>query len=355
MTYLITPRKFHGTWRRSVAALVGLGLVIAACGGDDDEDPAPVATTGAESTVGQADDAPAASGRIVVYATTLPKVQERLVSAFTAETGIEVESLRLSSAPLAQRFVEEQDAGLSVADVFTVNDVPVYQDLVAKGVLADMSGYEGFAEWPEDARVDAHFVEISRWTRTICYNTDLVTEPIADWGDLLRPELAGQIVMADPENNPQLASTLYAVWEQAEGADFLSKLGAQGVTYVSNVPAAVEAVAAGEYAVAAYCNFADALRFAAEGAPIQPATPSPSPTGSLVFYVSVPLNAPNPDAAQKWVEFLLSDEGQEIYNEGVGISPLGEIPGSLARPELADIDPDEAFANYDRYLDELGR
>ena len=50
----------------------------------------------------------AQGGGIVVYSTTHPAVQARLNEAFTAKTGIAVQSMRLNTSALAQRFLAEQ-------------------------------------------------------------------------------------------------------------------------------------------------------------------------------------------------------------------------------------------------------
>ncbi|CAH1696699.1 conserved hypothetical protein [Hyphomicrobiales bacterium] len=296
-----------------------------------------------------------AAGSIVVYSTTLPPIQKRLAEAFTKKTGITVQSLRLTTSPLAQRFLAEQKAGQHICDVVTLGHDEFFREVSAAGLLADIEDIPGVSTLPQAWRPGKRFTMILVAPHSIAYNTNLVTENSipTGWQDVLKPEFTGQIIFPDPRANETLVSILVTL-QEAYGDDFLRKLGEQKLRLVPAIPQGVEQVIGGEAKLMVPCLAMNLVQYQGTSAPIA-LIPTPSPTDGTYFYSAIAANAPNKEGARKWYEFVLSREGQEIICKDNGVSPLGEIPGSLKAPaNFIQHDLKEALKKASHIYDLLG-
>lgn len=272
------------------------------------------------------------SKELVVYSTTFPVIQSRLAAAFKERTGIEVQSIRLATGPLAQRFLGEQKAGQYICDIITLGHDIFFNEISEQGLLADVADIPGVSSLPAEWRPGEKFVTILIAPHSIGYNTNLVTGRSipASWEDVLKPEFSGQILFADPRVNEPILVFL-ATLRNGMGDDFLQKLGQQNIRYVPAIPQAVEQIIAGDAKLYMPALAMNLIQYEGQGAPIA-IVPAPAPTNGTYFFSGIAKNAPNPDGARRWYEFVLSPEGQEILCLNNGLSPLGAIPGSLKAP-----------------------
>ncbi|MBP6770547.1 MAG: ABC transporter substrate-binding protein [Reyranella sp.] len=157
-------------------------------------------------------------------------------------------------------------------------------------------------------------------------NKDLVANTPADWADLLKPEYAGQVALAgDPRASNQAIlgvlaaglSTGAAAGEAAgkAGLDYFAELNKAG----NFVPVIGKAgtVAQGATPIVVAWDY-NALAWADELAgnpPVEIVVPS---TGVLagVYVQGISAYAPHPNAAKLWMEYLYSDEGQNLWLKG---------------------------------------
>lgn len=290
----------------------------------------------ATSTIGQT------SNRLVVYSTTHPAVQAKLAAAFKEKAGIEVQSLRLNSSAMAQRFLSEQKAKQYLCDVLTLGNDVFFKTISQEGMLKDLSAHKTVASLKEEWRPGKHFVMITAAPAGIAYHRASVTgESIPKgWQDLLRPEFKGQLILTDPRMNESLVPFL-VVLQQAYGDDFLRKLGQQDLKLVPVTQQGIEQLAAGEAKVVFPCNPGNLTRYEGQDAPIK-LVDNVYPTQWTPFYTGIPTHAPNQAAAAKWFDYLLSEEGQKILCDGVSVSPIGNIPGALPQPSGKIENPDTA-------------
>jgi spermidine/putrescine transport system substrate-binding protein len=171
---------------RAVTALAAAALVLAACGG-------PAATP-------TPDEGPP-SGRIVVsnWDAYLPP---DLISDFTTETGIEVElALHTTNEDIMGKIEAASGGGFDVVFV----SAPFAEVLHKRGWAAELN-HQAMANLanlaPEASQLDYdpgnRFSVPYTWGTTgLCYRSDLVSEEIDSWADLLTPsdELSGKITM----------------------------------------------------------------------------------------------------------------------------------------------------------------
>lgn len=269
---------------------------------------------------------------IVVYSTTLQPIQAKLAAAFQKKTGIAVQSLRLTTSPLEQRFQTEQTSGHYVADILTCGDNVFLDTAAQKGWIANVSSLPSVKTLPSSWRPSSYYTLITIGPDSLAYNTNTVTGSSvpSQWTDVLRPEFKGQIYMPDPRQNDVILPWLVNL-QKAFGNDFIVKLGQQKPTMVTATQDGVQQVVSGNGKLVVPCLAMNLVQYIGTSAPIKVISP-PTPDDSVSFFSAIAAHAPNPDGARQWYEYTLSSEGQQILNDGVGISPLGLIPGSLKPP-----------------------
>jgi iron(III) transport system substrate-binding protein len=313
---------------RKLAALLALAgaLLAAGCGGDDEA---------------------AGTGPITVYSGREEELVAPLFERFTEETGIEVEVRYGDSAELAATIAEE--GGNSPADVFFAQD---------PGSLGSVENQ--LAELPEDIldRVperfrdgDGRWVGTSGRVRVIAYNTDELSEgevPDSVF-DLTDPRWTGKVGVAPTNASFQAFVTAMRETEGDERTrQWLEDLKANDAqVYERNTPI-VEAVASGEIELGLVNHYYLAL--VKEEQPDAPAAnkylPGDDP-GALVSTAGAAVldSSDDREAAERFVEYLLSEEGQRFYAEEAeeaeyplveGVEPKEGLPAldSIQGPDV---------------------
>ena len=157
-------------------------------------------------------------------------------------------------------------------------------------------------------------------------NKDLVANTPADWSDLLKPEYAGQVALAgDPRASNQAIlgvlaaglSTGAAAGEAAgkAGLDYFAEMNKAG----NFVPVIAKAgtIAQGATPIAIAWDY-NALAWRDELAGNPPVEVVVPKTGVLagVYVQGISAYAPHPNAAKLCMEYLYSDEGQNLWLKG---------------------------------------
>jgi ABC-type Fe3+ transport system substrate-binding protein len=172
------------------------------------------------------------------------------------------------------------------------------------------------------------------------------------WQDLLDAKYKSNMFLTDPRAN-DTTLTFPATLREVLGDDYLRALGKQDLALVPVTSQGVEQVIAGERAVVFPCNPGNLEKFAGQGVIELNQVEYPSWTS---YFASIPSQAPHPEAAREFLNFLMSVEGQTILCEGVSVSPLDDIPGSLPKPKgrMVDVSIQDALAEKDEIFDLLG-
>lgn len=155
-------------------------------------------------------------------------------------------------------------------------------------------------------------------------NSDVVTNVPQDWSDLLKPEYAGQFALSgDPRASAQAQMSVYAAAlynggsldDVQAGLDFFKQVNDAG-NFVP-VIAKQATVAKGETPIILrwdYSALADKDTLA--GNPNIAVVYPKSGTIAGIYIQAISAYAPHPNAAKLWMEFLYSDEGQNIWLKG---------------------------------------
>lgn len=155
-------------------------------------------------------------------------------------------------------------------------------------------------------------------------NSDAVTAVPQDWADLLKPEYKGQFALSgDPRASAQAQMSVYAAAlynggsldDVQPGLDFFKQVNDAG-NFVP-VIAKQATVAKGETPIIMRWDYSalsdkDVLAGNPNIEVVYPAS------GSIagIYIQAISAYAPHPNAAKLWMEFLYSDEGQNIWLKG---------------------------------------
>ena len=155
-------------------------------------------------------------------------------------------------------------------------------------------------------------------------NTKVVKNVPQDWNDLLKDEYKGQVALAgDPTVSNQAISGVWAAGianggsldDAAPGLKFFKDLNAKG-NFVPIISKTAN-VANGETPIRiawTYNGLADKDSLAGNP-PIEVVVPKSGRFGGM-YVQAISAYAPHPNAAKLWMEFLYSDQGQNLWLKG---------------------------------------
>lgn len=293
---------------RRLATALSLLFLVAACAGGDD-------------------------GRLVVYTSVTQDTVDAVVGAFQdAQPGVEVEVFRAPTGEVAARIAAEERSGGLAADVLWLTD-PLsmyrYQD---QGLLRSWQP-DGAGELPAEA-VEETFWGTRRLHMVAVVSPDSPVR-VESWADLLDPEL--QVVVPDPGfAGSALAALGYLGASPDYGPAFFEALFTQGGGQVSAPGDVVTAVAEGRFAAGITLEFS-ARQAIAGGAPLEVVWPSP---GAITFFSPIAAVDGSGEAAQRFIEFVLSESGQSLI-ASTGWFPAVSAVAGPERPEgSAEVFPD---------------
>lgn len=316
--------------------LVCLFLLIVAC---QSESATPQPTAAPEPENGGATD-----GELVIYSGRSESLIGPLLEQFSQATGIKVQARYGDTAEMAATLLEEGQN--SPADLFYAQDPAGLGAVSQAGLLAPLPA-EMLDQVPDRfAAADGNWVGVSGRARVIVYNTETLSEadlPADMWG-FAESQWQGKIGWAPTNGSFQaMVTAMRVVWGEEQTAEWLQAIQAnQPVSYEGN-SAIVQAVAAGEVQVG-FVNHYYLYRFLAEEGDSFPAAnyflPSGDP-GSIILVSGIGLlkTAPNSENALRFIQFLLSLEGQEYFVAQTYEYPvIAGVPIAPGLPALADLD-----------------
>lgn len=284
---------------------------------------------------------------------------EAFVAALRAETGLDIQVLRLSSGEAWARIqAESPNFG---ADVMFGMMHSLALRAVDEGFLHPYVSPEWESVPGEFKDPDGYWYGWSYWFNAFIVNTELVDELGLDiprsWRDLLDPQYRGEIVMPDPGTSGtaylMLATIMQLMGEEA-GWDYLSKLHRNVGQYTKSGTAPAQLVAQGEYAIGITWDQAIFQRIEA-GFPVVAVLPEEG-VGYDLDVVWIFNGARDLEAAKQVIDFIGSERGMTL---------AGQYRSKVTRPgipSLVDFDPpviayDAVWAaeNQDRIMAEWRR
>jgi iron(III) transport system substrate-binding protein len=243
--------------------------------------------------------------------------------------------------------------------------------LVDCGILQSRPDWFGNNSIPHTVSGEIFYDEAGRWIGTvlssfgICYNSDSlrrleVSEIPSAWSDLGNPRFFKQVALADPTKSGSAAKAFEMIIQQqiqeairsakgsadeeaclqlgwALGLQLIQRASANARYFTDAASQVPVDVSLGDAAIGMCIDFygrfqSEAIRVGDTPSRLQYFTPA---GGSSVGVDPIALlrGAPNPEAAKMFIEFVLSLEGQKLWDFKVG-TPGGPVKYALRRQPI---------------------
>ena len=268
----------------------------------------------------------------VVFATAAnAELRKQLEPPLKKKFGITLEYVPGRAAEQTAKILQEQKAGVRSYDVFAFGgcggmgligqDVlePLEPMMILPEVKDPKNWWGGFI-WADNINTHKYFFSFTansgsanRWYNSDLYNGD----EFRSYDDLLNPKLKGKIGFLDPQYPGAGQGSWSFLWA-TKGEGFLTRLVKQELFVTANARQMAEALAKGKIAICIGCSRHNVAPFLKAGLPLKLlpiAKEGDEATGG--YAVGVLKNAPHPNAAKVFVNWLLSKEGQETWGQAM--------------------------------------
>ncbi len=271
-------------------------------------------------------------GKLVLYTSQPNADAQKTVAAFEAKyPQVKVDWVRAGTTQMMAKLGAEFAAGAPQPDVLLIADMVSMEQLKREGRLmadphVDVSRFDPALMDPEH-----EFFSTKLITTGIMYNTNAKMVPTS-YADLLKPEAKGEIAMPSPLNSGAAAIQLDAITaDPALGWQYYQGLADQGAVAQGGNGGVYKAIASGEKLYGFIVDYLP-VRGQAKGAPVAFVAPKEGLT-AVTEPVAILKSAKNVSAAEAFVAFLMSPEGQKLAAE------MGYIPADPAVAEPAGFPP----------------
>lgn len=289
---------------------------------------------------------PALADKIILYTSQPNSDAQQTVDAFmAANPGTEVEWVREGTTKLMAKLAAEIEAGQPAPDLLLIADTVTLEAMKRDGRLLAYKSPEAASYDAALYDAEGHYYSTKMITTGIMYNTAAGMKPTS-WKDLVKPEAKGLVRMPSPLTSGAAlihAATLTGM--EGFGWDYYAALHANEAQAAGGNGAVFKAVAAGEKAYGVVVDFVP-IREKAKGAPVEFVFPEEG-VSAVTEPVAILASANNPEGAKKFVDFLLSEEGQKlVVSQGYIPARTGiDLPeGYPARSEIKLMPFDAAAA-----------
>ncbi|MHA6667874.1 ABC transporter substrate-binding protein [Homoserinimonas sp. A447] len=323
------------------AGFIAAALMLGGCSAGTPDSPTSGDTTSNDDpALQELIDAAKAEGTLTLYGIPDERVLRALGSAFTEKYGIAVNTLRLVSSDLSQRYSSEASAGAIVADAILLTHSPFFADALDKGWLTSLTDAEipGFpADFPSEyIENDGATAIVSMVPTQLVYNTDNVTTEPTSWEEYAKPKYEGKLLFAEPASSPANLA-FWSLMLDTYGEDFLSGIADNKPTWMNSAVNTTQGVAAGEGDLAHPGVLAIVETLKASGAPVEAALLGPTTGPEIALGLSA--DSPHPNAAKLFAHYVLTKEGSDVLSEESGASsPYGKnmVDGWVRPTPIAD-------------------
>lgn len=306
-------------------------------------------------------------GKVVVTAPPDPEARKNLPEAFKKRFGITLEYQTARGSDSANKMRAERAAGVYTADAALAGSNTMFTTMLRENMLApsrdelilpevtEGKNWKRGSFWyvdPEEKYVLRLFSTVNE---AFWYNTKEVKPgELRKVTDLLQPRWKGKVAFMDPRvagTGANQAANLYAIF----GEDFVKKLFIDQDTVFSRERRQLtDWLARGTYHVVFGGDDGELERLRKDGMPINSMHALEDMPGSLSGGNQVALysNAPHPNAARVFLNWMASKEGSEIYARALNMVPIRtDIDTASFMP--AEVIPKPGLNYFDPYLYEF--
>ena len=256
---------------------------------------------------------------LVIYTSQPNEDAQATVDGFkAANPGLEVEWVRDGTPKIMAKLMAEIEAGNPVADVLLIADTVTLERMKQAGQLLAYRSPEAKNLHVSLYDADGHYYSTKLITTGIMYNNQAGMQPTS-WKDLAKPEAKGLVAMPSPLTSGAAlihAQTLTGV--NGLGWDYYRQLKDNGAIAAGGNGAVLKSVASGEKAYGVVVDYLP-IREKAKGAPVEFVFPEEG-VSAVTEPVAILSSTKHEEAAKKFIDYILSDEGQKVQLD------LGYIP-----------------------------
>lgn len=309
-------------------------------------------------------DGSGGGGAVTLYSPETPDLTNELAQKYEEMYGDAVNVHYAGTNVLVNQMLAEQEN--PEADVwYGGGGILPFESAVERGIITQYippaaEDWEVVEDGIKMKHEDDYYVGVEMFVLGFAYNTDLVSEEEAPktWEDLLDPRWEGQIQFPNPAaSGTSTLMVLSYMMEngEEEGWEYFQKLTDHANSIPDSGSGPTRAVAMGEAEVAVGFDFM-AYEHQNNGETVDFIVPDRTPI--LVNPISLVNDGPNPEGGKQFMEFMLTDEAQEILASWahIPINPDIESTTPLSvdniRDHAVDLDIDWVNDNYDRIRNE---
>ena len=262
---------------------------------------------------------------MILYSGRKEKAIKPVADAFTAKTGITIALKTGKTSGLANTLLLEKRRPR--ADVFIATVGGVMEILAEKGVLSSYSSLATERLPAEFKSASGHWAGISGRARIIIYNTELVATDDVPQSvfELVDPKWQGKVAVAGTRERTTLSWASWLVHERGKDSiqKYFQQLGLNGLTILSDNSEVWRGVGRGEFVIG-LTNSPNSHLAVKAGLPVGEVYPDQDTIGTLVNLnaIAVVQGAPHPEKAKRFVDFVLSPNGQRLLVENAYEIPL---------------------------------
>jgi iron(III) transport system substrate-binding protein len=268
-------------------------------------------------------------GSVTLYTSQNPALLAQTAKDFQAKYGISVTVNRQIDSTLTTQVNAEMGSGKVNDDVFVIASKPLVlgaqkpQNNWVVNAVGPHLYAKGYDRALFGGPAKANIVGLA--ILGITWNTSLYSKTVKDFPDVLDPSLKGKIGIVSP-GAPSLVD--WYLWLQdTYGKSILTKLAAMNPkVYVSSLPME-QAVISGEISVGTFTP-TSALDDKAKGAPVNYLIPKGAKDWNAPWWAMVLRNAPHPNAAQLFLDYLVTAAGQQSSQRHLG-AVLKNVPDTF--------------------------
>ena len=267
-------------------------------------------------------------GKIVAGIPARAELRKALEAAFKPQFGIDMELLTARGPQNASRIASEYKAGVKYFDAY-IGGSGTYESLVYDGMAEALAPnfilpevreekyWWGGHIWEDNVKTNRFLYSFiaDAGTGGFWYNTNVAkSEELRSVDDFLNPKWRGKVGFLDPRT-PGSGQSIWSFLWDVKGEAYLRKLVQQDLFVSRDQRQLADALAKDKLAFALGVSFYTLEGFITANLPVKelPKLKEGAPASNGSGVIGIVKNAPHPNAAKVFVNWLLGKQGQELY------------------------------------------
>jgi ABC-type Fe3+ transport system substrate-binding protein len=311
-------------------------------------------------------------GKIVAGGPPTAVLRQKYKETFEKKFGLELELLSAPGPQNAGRAAAEFKAGVRYFDVLhggsgtleplmNENMLALFAEYMILEEVKDPRQWWGGHLWEDNVKTNRFIYSFTAdFSAPPFYNAELLKPTdIASYDDLLNPKWKGKIGFFEPRI-PSAGQGLWGFLMKIKGKEFLRKLAEQSLFISRDGKQLADGLAKGTLVIGLGLSQRFVDPFINAGLPIKPLMSIKEGLGGSNGFgtVAVMKNAPHPNAAKVYINWLLGKEGQDLYSRALtqGTRRLDVDTKWLAKfntPAAKDVTTPEEFEKVRFYGEDV--